>query len=93
MGKFSTISVEERPLARDVQSVVQRGIFQTLSLGALLANSSSASTSIPVVYLRGCLFLLGSGSGSPWFVMGLPTAMGGYDSIWVVIDLLTESTH
>ena len=27
------------------------------------------------------------------FVMDLPTTVGGYDSIWVVVDRLTKSTH
>ena len=27
------------------------------------------------------------------FVVGLPTTMGGYDSIWVVFDRLTKSAH
>ena len=27
------------------------------------------------------------------FVVGLPTTVGGYDSIWVVVDRLTMSTH
>jgi len=25
--------------------------------------------------------------------VGLPTTMGGYDSIWVVVDRLTKSAH
>ena len=25
--------------------------------------------------------------------MGLPTTVGGYDSIWVVVDRLTKSAH
>ena len=27
------------------------------------------------------------------FVVGLPIAPGGYDSIWVIIDRLTKSAH
>ena len=27
------------------------------------------------------------------FVVGLPTTVGGYDSIWVVVDSLTKSVH
>ena len=27
------------------------------------------------------------------FVVGLPTTVGGYDSIWVVVDRLTKSAH
>ena len=27
------------------------------------------------------------------FVVGLPTTVGGYDSIWVVVDKLTKSSH
>ena len=27
------------------------------------------------------------------FVMDLPTTVGGYDSIWVVVDRLTKSAH
>ena len=27
------------------------------------------------------------------FVVGLPTTVGGYDSIWVVVDRLTKSSH
>ena len=27
------------------------------------------------------------------FVVGLPTIVGGYDSIWVVVDRLTKSAH
>ena len=27
------------------------------------------------------------------FVVGLPTTLGGYDSIWVVVDRLTKSAH
>ena len=27
------------------------------------------------------------------FGVGLPTIVGGYDSIWVVVDRLTKSTH
>ena len=27
------------------------------------------------------------------FVVGFPTTMGGYDSIWVVVDRLTKSAH
>lgn len=27
------------------------------------------------------------------FVVGLSTTMGGYDSIWVVVDTLTKSAH
>ena len=27
------------------------------------------------------------------FVMGLPTTVGGYDSIWVIVDRLTKSAH
>ena len=27
------------------------------------------------------------------FVVGLPTTVGGYDSIWVVVDRLAKSSH
>ena len=27
------------------------------------------------------------------FVTGLPKVRGGYDSIWVIVDRLTKSTH
>ena len=27
------------------------------------------------------------------FLVGLPTTVGGYDSIWVVVDTLTKSAH
>ena len=27
------------------------------------------------------------------FVVALPTTVGGYDSIWVVVDRLTKSSH
>ena len=27
------------------------------------------------------------------FVVGLPKTMGKYDSIWVIVDRLTKSTH
>ncbi|WMV41361.1 hypothetical protein MTR67_034746 [Solanum verrucosum] len=27
------------------------------------------------------------------FVVGLPTTVGAYDSIWVVVDRLTKSSH
>ena len=27
------------------------------------------------------------------FFLGLPTTVGGYDSIWVVVDRLTKSSH
>ena len=27
------------------------------------------------------------------FVVGLPTTVGGYDSIWVVVDRLTKFAH
>ena len=27
------------------------------------------------------------------FVVGLPKSMGKYDSIWVIVDRLTKSTH
>ena len=27
------------------------------------------------------------------FVVGWPTTVGGYDSIWVVVDRLTKSAH
>ena len=27
------------------------------------------------------------------FVVGLPTTVGGYDSIWVVVDRLTNSNY
>ena len=27
------------------------------------------------------------------FVVGLPTTVGSYDSIWVVVDRLTKSAH
>lgn len=28
-----------------------------------------------------------------FFVVGLPTTMGAYDSIWIVIDWLTKFAH
>ena len=27
------------------------------------------------------------------FVVGLPTTVGGYDSIWVIVNRLTKSSH
>ena len=52
------------------------------------------STSGSGVYLRGCLFLLESGSGLLWTLLWvcLPP-VGGYDSIWVVVDRLTKYAH
>ena len=46
------------------------------------------------MYLRGYIFLLGSGNGLLWtFVVGLPTTVGCYESIWVIVDRMTKFAH
>ena len=46
------------------------------------------------MYLRGYIFLLGSGNGLLWtVVVGLPTTVGCYESIWVIVHRLTMSAH
>lgn len=37
--------------------------------------------------------ILEMGADCDGFVVGLPTTVGGYDSIWVIVDNLTKFAH
>jgi hypothetical protein len=65
---------------------------QPMLLGVITVAESRLFT-WSLVYCNHSLFLVGSGNKLLCFIVGLPTTEKGFDSIWVIVDRLTKSTH
>ncbi|TMW98044.1 hypothetical protein EJD97_004564 [Solanum chilense] len=76
MESLASLSIEERPLARDVQMLANSLVKYEHQRPACMSQRMPKWERSTVD-----------------FVMGSPNTVGGYDSIWVIVDRLTKSAH